>query len=113
MPGSAASSDAHGSFEGEASPAAHERLPEIGAALEAALVRELLAAWKQINLAYFKGSLDAPSIELTRARSRLGLWRREARVIEISRHLVLSRPWGVVVEVLKHEMAHQFVHEVL
>src|SRR5262249_7846916 len=29
------------------------------------------------------------------------------------RRLVLGHPWGVVVEVLKHEMAHQYVHEVL
>ena len=26
---------------------------------------------------------------------------------------MLERPWGAVVEVLKHEMAHQYVHEVL
>jgi hypothetical protein len=33
--------------------------------------------------------------------------------MEISLPLVLEKPWGVVVEVLKHEMAHQYVHEVL
>ena len=26
---------------------------------------------------------------------------------------MLERPWGAVIEVLKHEMAHQYVHEVL
>ena len=30
---------------------------------------------------------------------------------EIARHLVLGHPWGAVVEVLKHEMAHQYVQE--
>jgi hypothetical protein len=37
----------------------------------------------------------------------------EVRAIEIARRLVLEHPWGVVVEVLKHEMAHQYVHEVM
>ena len=35
------------------------------------------------------------------------------RVLELSRRMILAQPWGVVVEVLKHEMAHQYVHEVL
>jgi len=35
------------------------------------------------------------------------------RSIEISTPLLLERGWGAAVEVLKHEMAHQFVHEQL
>jgi hypothetical protein len=37
----------------------------------------------------------------------------DTRTIEISLPLVVEKPWGVVVEVLKHEMAHQYVHEIL
>jgi hypothetical protein len=37
----------------------------------------------------------------------------DPRRIELSRALVYSQPWGTVIEVLKHEMAHQFVIEVL
>ncbi len=88
-------------------------LPQLTAALETALVRELVAAWKQLNLVHFKGALQPPLLELTRVGSRLGLWRSDARVIEISRRLVLTQPWGVVLEVLKHEMAHQYVFEIL
>jgi hypothetical protein len=50
---------------------------------------------------------------LSDATSYLGRWFRADRTIEIARHLVLNHPWGVVIEVLKHEMAHQFADEVL
>jgi hypothetical protein len=47
------------------------------------------------------------------SRARLGRWISDTRIIELSRPLVLEQPWGVVLEVLKHEMAHQYVGEVL
>jgi hypothetical protein len=34
-------------------------------------------------------------------------------VLELSRPLVLERPWAEVLEVLRHELAHQYVDEVL
>jgi hypothetical protein len=43
----------------------------------------------------------------------LGRWVGARRTLEIARALVLEHTWGVVIEVLKHEMAHQWVHEVL
>jgi predicted SprT family Zn-dependent metalloprotease len=81
--------------------------------LEVALVRELRATYQDLNAAYFKRALRPPSIELSDATGRLGRWRSDVRAIEIARSLVLEQPWPVVVEVLKHEMAHQYVHEVL
>jgi hypothetical protein len=83
------------------------------AQLENALMRELLAEWKNLNQVYFKGALCPPSLELVLGSGRLGRWHHGTRTIEISRPLVLSHGWGAVVEVLKHEMAHQYVHEVL
>jgi predicted SprT family Zn-dependent metalloprotease len=83
------------------------------AELAAALVRELRATYSHLNATFFKRKLTAPSIELSDAETRLGRWVADVRTIEISRSLVLDEAWGVVVEVLKHEMAHQFVHEVL
>src|SRR5579859_1751622 len=83
------------------------------ATLEASLVRELRATWRQLNDAYFRGGLAAPTLELVPVRATLGRWLPETRTIEISLPLVLENPWGVVVEVLKHEMAHQYVHEIL
>jgi hypothetical protein len=81
--------------------------------LEAALVRELRATYQDLNAAYFKRALRPVAIELSDATGRLGRWRSDVRSIEIARSLVVEQTWGVVVEVLKHEMAHQYVHEVL
>jgi hypothetical protein len=69
--------------------------------------------YKLLALAYFKGALGVPQLELVPTERQLGRWVPETRTIELSRPLVLREPWGVVVEVLKHEMAHQYVSEVL
>jgi hypothetical protein len=81
--------------------------------LEAALLRELRAAYHDVNGSFFKRKLLPAAIELADATSRLGRWNADNRTIEIARSLVVGQPWGVVMEVLKHEMAHQYVYEVL
>lgn len=86
---------------------------ELTARLEADLVRELRATWRQVNEGHFRSALTAPTLELVASSATLGRWVPHTRTLEISRPLVLERPWGVVVEVLKHEMAHQYVQEVL
>src|SRR5205814_1319916 len=87
--------------------------PELAAHLEAALVRALLGAWHNINANYFRDALRPPILQLTDTRAFLGRWRLKERSIEISRALVVEAAWGSVVEVLKHEVAHQFVHEAM
>jgi hypothetical protein len=91
-------------------PTSRERLTM---ELETALLRELRSVYQDINATYFRRGLKGATIELGDAERYLGRWHRETRSIEVSRRLVLERSWGVVVEVLKHEMAHQYVHEVL
>jgi hypothetical protein len=81
--------------------------------LEAALLRELAVTWDEIAHNHFKGTLRRPVLALSDGEQRLGEWRRTERAIRVSRHLIANRPWGVVREVLKHEMAHQYVDEVL
>jgi hypothetical protein len=88
-------------------------MSELNAGLEAALLHELREQYRLLASAYFRGSLKLPQIELVPSRARLGRWVEATRTIEISRPLVLAEPWGVVIEVLKHEMAHQYVCEVL
>jgi predicted SprT family Zn-dependent metalloprotease len=90
-----------------------DRAEPLTAALEAALVRELNGAWHQVNGAFFRGALATPTLELVVTRSTLGRWVPQTRTIEISRHLVVETSWATVLEVLKHEVAHQYVHEVL
>ena len=86
---------------------------EISAHLETLLVRELALTWHQLNALYFRDSLRPPTLLLSRNEGSLGRWIVGLRTLEISRTLVLSKPWGAVVEVMKHEMAHQYVSEVL
>jgi hypothetical protein len=93
-------------------PEAHRDLA-LTAALETALVRELRGTWWQMNEAFFRSSLKAPVIELVLTRHTLGRWTPATRTIEMSRPLLLEQPWSTVIEVLKHEKAHQYVHEVL
>jgi hypothetical protein len=66
-----------------------------------------------MNEVFFKSGLRPATIELVPTRHTLGRWTPATRTIEVSRPLVLERPWAAVVEVLKHEMAHQYVHEIL
>jgi hypothetical protein len=87
--------------------------PRLSAQLEAAVVRALLRDWEAINYSHFRRALKPPVLLLSDATSRLGRWSPADRTLEIARRLVLEQPWGVVVEVLKHEMAHQFAHEAM
>ncbi|MGZ3453383.1 MAG: SprT-like domain-containing protein, partial [Polyangiales bacterium] len=83
----------------------------LSAELESALLRALSHEWKHLNWAYFREKLAEPQLTLVDSSANLGRWVPHVRTIEISRSLALGHPWGVVVEVLKHEMAHQYVHE--
>lgn len=78
-----------------------------------ALLCELREQYRVLASSRFKNSLRLPQIELVPSRARLGRWVAETRTLELSRALVLEQPWGVVLEVMKHEMAHQYVSEVL
>lgn len=80
---------------------------------ELALVRELLRSFHALNHTYFKGALKTPQLLLVDSKSYYGRYHHATRSIELSRSFVLEHAWGVVLEVLKHELAHQFVHEVL
>lgn len=88
-------------------------MSELSAALEAALVRELLLHYALENEQRFGGKLRIPVIALGTSERRLGQWIGHARRLELSRALVLERPWVEVTSVLEHEMAHQYVEEVL
>ena len=85
----------------------------LSAELESALLRQLLVEWRNFNQTYFKGKLVPPVLQLSEGGTQLGCWTQQSRTLELSRKLVLEQPWGVVMEVLKHEMAHQYVHEIL
>lgn len=89
-----------------------ERRP-LTAALEAGLLRALGRTWEEINQNHFAGKLRRPVLMLDEGTGRLGRWDSERRTLGLNRQLVLQQGWATVREVLKHEIAHQFVDEVL
>lgn len=86
---------------------------DLSAELEAALVRELARCYDRLNWLYFAERLQKPVIVVAGVAQRLGQWVRATRTLELQRRLVIERPWPEVLSVLEHEMAHQFVDEVL
>ena len=56
--------------------------------------------------------LKKPLIELTDSKKKWGSWDPGNRTIRLSRNLINSHSWDVVLHVLKHEMAHQVVSEI-
>ena len=80
---------------------------------EQVLLRALQWEWSGINRQLLGAALKSPAIGLSDGLRRLGRWQLRTRTIELARSLVLGRPWGEVREVLAHEMAHQYAHEVL
>ena len=85
----------------------------MSAAVEATLLRELAHAWQGMNAEHFHQGMRPPVMELSDRVRALGSWQRSSRTIALSRRMVRQAPWSSVLEVLKHEMAHQYVDEVL
>lgn len=89
------------------------RTERLSTELERAALLAIARTWEDLNGALFRFKMVRPAIELVDSSSRLGRWHGGLRVIEIGRALLVDHGWGVLVEVLKHEMAHQYVDEVL
>ncbi|MBK7537216.1 MAG: DUF2786 domain-containing protein [Myxococcales bacterium] len=87
--------------------------PQLTAELEAALLRELRMNYDWENSARFRNRLRPPVFSLTTVAGRWGRWVSASRTLELSRKLVLTHLWPEVLGVMLHEMAHQFVDEVL
>ena len=88
-------------------------IPQLTVELERASLRALQQVYDELNRSLFKSRLQQPPLMFVDGHQRLGLWCADPRHIELARELLLQQGWGTLVEVLKHEMAHQFVEEVL
>ena len=60
-----------------------------------------------------RNRMQKPLFVLKDFANRLGCWTPEKREIALSRRLLAEYSWCDVCEVLRHEMAHQYVSEVL
>lgn len=81
--------------------------------LEQLAMRALAEDYDRLNTTLFDGLLQRPGLYLSDTRVRLGQWESNPPAINLARHLLTEQPWPSVLEVLKHEMAHQFVSEVM
>lgn len=80
---------------------------------ERAALRAVGEAYDEFNSDCFAGRLRRPTLMLGDHEQCVGLWRPTDRSLSLARSLLVDQGWGVVLEVLKHEMAHQYVDEVL
>jgi hypothetical protein len=60
----------------------------------------------------YRLKLRTPLIKVEPSASRWGLWDPVTRTITLSIRLIETYAWDVVLEVLKHEMAHQITDEI-
>ena len=72
--------------------------------------RQLLSEFKQICY-QFDLNISTPIIRIAPLQSAWGQWSTQPRMITIAKRLIEDYPWTSVIEVLKHEMAHQMVSE--
>ncbi|MFZ9520770.1 MAG: SprT-like domain-containing protein [Silvanigrellaceae bacterium] len=80
--------------------------------LEEAWLKQLYTEYESILFQY-RLKLRKPLIELRDMSGQWGQWDPLTRTIVINKNLILTHDWQHVVGVLKHEMAHQFVSEIL
>ncbi|MSS72592.1 MAG: DUF2786 domain-containing protein [Candidatus Latescibacteria bacterium] len=87
--------------------------PEVTGALRTAWNRQLYHGWTHYNTIYLSGALQRPLIQIGRSVKELGSWDGARRLLTLSEGHIWQHPWPSVLETLRHEMAHQYVQEVL
>jgi hypothetical protein len=81
--------------------------------LSNAWLRTLAKWWKHYNHEFLRDALRLPIIQLADSDQTLGAWHGTHRLLKISSRHIQRDPWSRVLDTLRHEMAHQFVDEVL
>ena len=81
--------------------------------LERASLRAMGQVYDELNRSLFGGRLQRVQLMFVDRTQRLGQWCSDPARIELSRSVLTSNGWGTLVEVLKHEMAHQYTEQVL
>ena len=75
--------------------------------------RKLYQWWRYYDEEYLGKALREPLIVLNEAEEELGHWDASYGRLSISVRHIERHPWLEVMETLRHEMAHQYVDEVL
>ena len=82
----------------------------IDSRLHAAWLSQLIREYRDICYQY-RITLELPILTISRSRRQLGSWSAQERVLSLSHFLISEHPWPLVLQVLKHEMAHQICSE--
>ena len=75
--------------------------------------RQILYWWKYYNSLYLHEALIAPLIDIGDSKTYLGRWCCDPPVITISYDHIVRDSWLTVLDTLRHEMAHQYVDQVI
>lgn len=75
--------------------------------------RRLYLDFANINQVHLGGLLSFPVLDIAPDLGSLGRYCAETRTLSVSLRHIENDPWVAVLETLKHEMAHQYVAEVL
>lgn len=81
--------------------------------LEQASLRAIGQVFDELNRSLFRGRLKRVPLMFVDRTERLGQWCSDPERIELSRSVLTNNGWSALVEVLKHEMAHQYTEQVL
>jgi hypothetical protein len=81
--------------------------------LRVAWNRKLTLWWTHYNEEYLSQALKLPLIRIGSGDRELGHWDGTLRTLVISEAHIERDSWLAVMETLRHEMAHQYVQEVL
>ncbi|MCI0652105.1 MAG: SprT-like domain-containing protein [Planctomycetes bacterium] len=81
--------------------------------LQRAWIRRLSWHFDLYNQIYAGCRLRAPIFLIGRSAERLGQWNGRDRTITIAESHILEHSWESVLETVRHEMAHQYVEEIL
>ena len=73
-------------------------------------LHQLQVEFRQI-CSWYRISLAVPAFRISHSPAILGSWCPDTRTISISSTLINEYSWDAVINILKHEMAHQYVHE--
>ena len=72
--------------------------------------RQLQREFVDLNWRY-KLNLSLPLFEIAKVKKHYGSWNQTQRTIRISSELIENFSWDIVIQILKHEMAHQICSE--
>lgn len=81
--------------------------------LEALALEAAADEYDQLNYQLFGNKLRRPPLAWSESVAELGCWRASPPCISLSLSLLIKYSWVTLIEVLKHEMAHQYVTEIL